>query len=735
MHSSVLSSVKRKVAAATCLALAACVGATAYLQTQGTANAAPDTVVSVDFGTVVGKVPANRFGVTFSTFGVEGGPVAKSPEDIAALRDLKVGAIRVHLKPDGKGGVVSGAGGGVTDVTGHEWLAAIESIGAEPTVIVNTDTSDALDVLNYLNRQGHQVKRFIIGNEMDENSKSKMSAAEYTAAFRRIAAAMRQVTPDLRIGGPAPAYFDEDLLRVFVQGAVHEAPPAERASFVDYHAYGAGNNENATIASSVRYVQQLDRLRTLIGAADVGLQVGEFNMNWGDESQNNTHFASVWVANALGSIVTRGATAMLYADKNNAMGVLGPKGTPKASHVGLEMFTGNPLGLRHFGRDVVPASSNNPDVFVYASNNDPNIVIVNTGVQGKSRVDIRGALRGSIDVWQSAGPQGQVNSPTKTGTRNIDGSGLTLDLPALSITTLVVNGLVIGGGDGKPLPSATPTTSSTATPVPGPVPSGSATPTAPASPSASGTPGGPGTTPGATPGTPSGGPGAPTVPGQPPAPPVTPPGGGPVPGPTTSSAPPRAQLPGAGDAGWRPYGSAAKSGDGVVLTRSDQRFAAGSLAYDTAVPTAALQASFDVVVGGGNGGDGVTLALLDPASGSRVGEIGGGLGYSGLSGPAVVFDTFDNTAHRPGDRVGVATAGQGSTLQYAASTTAVPPLRSTRHVDVTVSAGTVTVRVDGALVLSTRIALPDRAVVAFTAATGDTSDTHTVRNIRISHGG
>ncbi|NUU24407.1 MAG: hypothetical protein HOV68_23325, partial [Streptomycetaceae bacterium] len=550
------------------LVLAVCTAATVYLQTQGTASAAPDTVVSVDFGKVIAQSPPENFGVTFSTFAVDGGPVAKSPDDIAALRGLGVGGVRVHLKPDGRGGVVSGAGGGDTSVTGDEWVSAIERIGAEPTVIVNTDPGDALAVLNYLNQHGHHVNRFIIGNEMDANSKSNLPADQYTSAFRQIAARMRQVTPDLEIGGPAPAYFAEDLLRTFIDGAVRDASPQERASFIDFHAYGAGNGENATVASSTRYIGQLDKLRAMLGDAgkDVGLQLGEFNMNWGDESQNNTHFASVWVANALGSIVTRGATAFVYADKNNAMGVIGPHGTPKASYVGMEMFTGNPQGLRHFGRDVVQASSNNPNVQAYASNNEANIVLVNTGEAGQTRIDLAGAVRGSVDIWQSQGALAAVNRPVRTGTADISDGHVTVSLPPLSITTVVVNGLVPSPSGTTTAPtspgsSGTPTTSSTSAPaVPPSGPSGaSGSPPAPsstgpaASPSAPGTTGHPGTT--AAPGTP-----------VPPA-----------------SGEPRSQLPALGDPRWRNQGTATVDGGGAGLTRTDPRCAAGSVYYETPV--------------------------------------------------------------------------------------------------------------------------------------------------------
>lgn len=721
IRSSARISAKRNVLLGSGLVLALCAGATVYVQTQGTASAAPDTVVSVDFTKVIAATPPENFGVTFSTFGVDGGPTAKSPDDIAALRGLGVGSIRVHLAPNEKGQVVSGAQGGDREVTGLEWLTAIEAIGAEPTVVVNADPADALAVLNHLNGNGHHVKRFVIGNEMDKNSKSEMSAEQYTAAFRNIAGQMRAVTPGLEIGGPASAGFDESLISAFIDGAVYKAPPQERASFIDFHMYGGGTGENATIASSVRYAEQLDKVRMLLAdAPGVGIQVGEFNMNWGDESQNNTHFASVWVANAMGNILTRGANAFLYADKNASMGVLGPQGTPKAGYVGVEMFTGSPLGIRHFGRQAVQATSNNPDVYAYASNNDANIVVVNTGEEGTARIDLAGALRGSVDIWQTSGALGEVNRPVKRGTVNISNGGIEATLPGMSISTFVVNGLVTGapGADPSAMPADTPTSSSTS--MSPPAPSTPATPTDTPTASASSSPSA--TTPSA---------GATSAPPAPAGTPTPPPPGTPAPPP----AQPRAQVPDLGDPRWRTQGTATISGGAGVLTRADQKLSAGSLYYDAPVSSASLQVSFDATISGGTGADGLTLALLDPASGGRLGGNGGGLGYSGLTGPAVVLDTFDNNTHTNSDVVGVATSAQGTTMRYATSTAAVPPLRTTHHYDVVVTGGAVTVKIDGNVVLRTQISVPDRVVVAFTAATGETTNLHRVSAVKITHSG
>ncbi len=105
------------------------------------------------------------------------------------------------------------------------------------------------------------------------------------------------------------------------------------------------------MASSWRYGEQLDRLRERIDDPDVELQIGEYNLNWADEPQNNTPAQAVWVASALGTILSRGAVAFQYGDKNQAMGLVAD-GRPKPSYWGLAAFTGGGE-FRPFGATMV----------------------------------------------------------------------------------------------------------------------------------------------------------------------------------------------------------------------------------------------------------------------------------------------------------------------------------------------------------------------------------------------
>ncbi|MFF5013351.1 choice-of-anchor D domain-containing protein [Streptomyces sp. NPDC001165] len=194
-------------------------------------------------------------------------------------------------------------------------------------------------------------------------------------------------------------------------------------------------------------------------------------------------------------------------------------------------------------------------------------------------------------------------------------------------------------------------------------------------------------------------------------------------------------LPAPGAGGWHLNGSAHLSGNDLQLTEASAN-QAGSAVFPVPVLTSGLNATFTSVIGGGTGADGLTFSLLDPAkvTPSALGLPGGGLGWSGQAGVAVTVDTYRNANDPSANFVGIATAGSGSSLTYASTTTAVPNLRVGPHaVAVSVSGKTITVSVDGIQVLKTTVAsLTPTAYVAFTGATGGLTDIHTVRGVAVN---
>src|SRR5204863_1178709 len=128
--------------------------------------------------------------------------------------------------------------------------------------------------------------------------------------------------------------------------------------------------------------------------------------------------------------------------------------------------------------------------------------------------------------------------------------------------------------------------------------------------------------------------------------------------------------------GWVFNGSAAANGSTVVLTSATAN-QTGSAVFSNPLPGNGLTASFTAQIGGGNGADGLTFALLD-ASGSTpqsIGGGGGGLGFAGLRGVAVTLDTYPGPGDPSSNLVGLATGAADGAPPYAAAATNGPALR------------------------------------------------------------
>jgi hypothetical protein len=209
----------------------------------------------------------------------------------------------------------------------------------------------------------------------------------------------------------------------------------------------------------------------------------------------------------------------------------------------------------------------------------------------------------------------------------------------------------------------------------------------------------------------------------------------------TAGKPATQALPALSDASWTANGTTTLAGSVATLTADGQKFSAGSLINNTAVPSSGLHVTFNEQIGGagGNGADGLALALLDPAGANpkSLGGNGGSLGVGGLPATYVGFQTY------PGGGVnsynfastGTTTAA-GTGLTTLNSTTAIPALRGATHaVDVTVTAaGHLVVLLDGNQIMDTAVTLPPKVLVGFTGGAGGLCDNHVISTPTISYG-
>jgi hypothetical protein len=199
---------------------------------------------------------------------------------------------------------------------------------------------------------------------------------------------------------------------------------------------------------------------------------------------------------------------------------------------------------------------------------------------------------------------------------------------------------------------------------------------------------------------------------------------------TAVSPPPQTRkLPAPGGIGWKYNHGAVMSGTDLVLTSASPGRVATAL-NTSVLPTAHLTATFTAKMGGGTGGEGECLLILDAtkAKPTAVGIGGAGLGFLGLPGTAVCLAARGNF-------IGITRGGGSGRLVYLATSTAIGALRKGTHVvAVSVAANSyLVVSVDGKKVFDKAVALPTRALLGFSASTDGWTDTHIVRGVTVTY--
>ena len=130
----------------------------------------------------------------------------------------------------------------------------------------------------------------------------------------------------------------------------------------------------------------------------------------------------------------------------------------------------------------------------------------------------------------------------------------------------------------------------------------------------------------------------------------------------------------------------------------------------------------------------MTLTFASPTSPTFLGQAGGSLGYSGISGVAVGLANFKQGADPSANFVGIADGGPVNGIpKWLATNSAIPTLQgTTTHVLITTAGSQMTVSLNGTQVLQQTVAdLPPSAFLLFTAATGGLTDAFDVQNMVI----
>ncbi len=414
--------------------------------------------IVIDYTSPVWKLDPTAIGMDLSGFGYPN-VFANDQLEQQKLKTLGIKYMRMDLKYSSSGDptskIVCNANGCDTQWTGDQWVQAIKAIGAQPLIIVPYNAVDAANMVKHFNKDtNNYVQYWIVGNEPDL---AGISAAAYSAYFNQVYDAMKAIDPTIKIGGGTTAWYDASFLQAFLRQS------GDRVDFVDFHGYAQEGNVPGDYTTlfqmAAGYGNNINDLRSLIQqivparASQIGIEVGEWELNWGGSAQNNTNFHAVWAASALGHILNAGGWSLFFADKENAIyasqqTITDPNGhvvkinvddTNPAYH-GIGMFTGEGL-FRGFGDVVVNANTTLPNVEVYASDNPKNIVVINKdpSIAQTATVSLNGVTSGTIDVWRKDASILFPNPPKKLATLPLENGTFTYQLAPFSVTAFVLH--------------------------------------------------------------------------------------------------------------------------------------------------------------------------------------------------------------------------------------------------------------------------------------------------------
>jgi lectin family protein/ASPM-SPD-2-Hydin domain-containing protein/HYDIN/CFA65/VesB family protein/putative pyrroloquinoline-quinone-binding quinoprotein len=193
-------------------------------------------------------------------------------------------------------------------------------------------------------------------------------------------------------------------------------------------------------------------------------------------------------------------------------------------------------------------------------------------------------------------------------------------------------------------------------------------------------------------------------------------------------------IPDPSAGGWQLNGSAALEAPSLVLTGVATN-EAGSAFWPTQLGAQNRTIEFELSIGGGTGADGLALVFADASKGATptsLGESGGGLGFGGIPGIALAFDTYKGGA--AANYVGVSD-GKGTeakTLHWLGTANVTPTLRATHKIKVSTAGGAIVLWIDGTKVGSLSVALPTKAYIGFSAGTGGFDDRHAIAHLSVS---
>ena len=326
-------------------------------------------VLLVDAGQKQGAISPLVYG---SNFGPEQGtvPLGVQPQAVAA----KLTYLRF---PDGNWGDQND----IEQYQVDQFVAMCKQLGCAPAISVRLkggSAQQAADLVRYANiTKGYKIQYWSIGNEPDLYS--GYDTATYVKDWRQFAEAMRGVDPTIKLVGP-------DVSQYPAKYAAHKTDPAGKdwmeeflkangdlVDIVSIHRYPFPKSQTSGPPSindlrdnSQEWDQLIPALRAQIRQVlgrDLPVGVTEINSSWainaGGEATLDSFYNAIWWGDVLGCLIRQGVDIVAQFEMIGDYGLFTGQ-SPHPIYYVYAMYA-------NFGNERVYASSDDPDVSIYAS--------------------------------------------------------------------------------------------------------------------------------------------------------------------------------------------------------------------------------------------------------------------------------------------------------------------------------------------------------------------------------
>ncbi len=186
------------------------------------------------------------------------------------------------------------------------------------------------ELVRTLNKtQNRQITYWEPFNELDKPYKEAGKLDDLWEIYNRVATRMKQVDPQIKVGGPILTWDDSETLNHFLDRC------RQNVDFISWHRYASGDKEDSTakiMAFTPKYGVQTRKFRSIVGKhipeRKIPLFLSEYNINYAwdsGETRQNTYVGAVWFASVLKHLAEAGTDmAASWHLKDGIYGMIDP---------------------------------------------------------------------------------------------------------------------------------------------------------------------------------------------------------------------------------------------------------------------------------------------------------------------------------------------------------------------------------------------------------------------------